>query len=49
MAEPEIRKIRDEQQEKIHQILSSGQRPEYDQMRKEREAEIQRRGPRQPR
>jgi hypothetical protein len=47
--EPEIRKIRDEQQEKVHHILSADQRPEYDQMRKEREAEIQRRGPRQPR
>jgi len=47
--EPEIRKIREEQQEKVHHILSAGQRPEYDQMRKEREAEIQRRGPRQPR
>lgn len=47
--EPEIRKIRDEQQEKVHHILSTDQRPEYDQMRKEREAEIQRRGPRQPR
>ncbi len=47
--EPEIRKIREEQQEKVHHILSAEQRPEYDQMRKEREAEIQRRGPRQPR
>ena len=47
--EPEIRKIREEQQEKVHHILSADQRPEYDQMRKEREAEIQRRGPRQPR
>jgi Spy/CpxP family protein refolding chaperone len=47
--EPEIRKIRDEQQEKIHQILSADQRPEYDQMRLEREAEIKRRGPRPPR
>jgi Spy/CpxP family protein refolding chaperone len=42
--EPEIRKIRDEQQEKVHQILSSDQRPEYDKMRQEREAEIQRNG-----
>lgn len=42
--EPEIRKIRDEQQEKVHQILSADQRPEYDKMRQEREAEIQRRG-----
>jgi Spy/CpxP family protein refolding chaperone len=47
--EPEIRKIREEQQEKVHHILSADQRPEYDQMRKEREAEIQRRGQRQPR
>jgi Spy/CpxP family protein refolding chaperone len=42
--EPEIRKIRDEQQEKVHQILSADQRPEYDKMRQEREAEIQRNG-----
>jgi Spy/CpxP family protein refolding chaperone len=41
--EPEIRKIRDEQQEKVHQILSADQRPEYDKMRQEREAEIKRR------
>src|SRR5258708_19852808 len=27
--EPEIRKIRDEQQEKVHPILSPDQRPEY--------------------
>lgn len=47
--EPEIRKIRDEQQEKVHQILSAEQRPEYDKMRQEREAEIQRRGGRSPR
>ena len=42
--EPEIRKIREEQQEKVHQILSADQRPEYDKMRQEREAEIQRNG-----
>lgn len=42
--EPEIRKIRDEQQEKVHQILSADQRPEYDKMRQEREAEIKRNG-----
>jgi Spy/CpxP family protein refolding chaperone len=42
--EPEIRQIRDEQQEKVHQILSADQRPEYDKMRQEREAEIKRRG-----
>ena len=42
--EPEIRKIREEQQEKIHQILSADQRPEYDKMRQERDAEIRRRG-----
>jgi Spy/CpxP family protein refolding chaperone len=42
--EPEIRQIRDEQQEKVHQILSAEQRPEYDKMRQEREAEIKRRG-----
>jgi Spy/CpxP family protein refolding chaperone len=47
--EPEIRKIREEQQEKVHHILSAEQRPEYDQMRKEREAETKRRGPREPR
>src|SRR5579863_280410 len=47
--EPEIRKIRDEQQEKVHQILSADQRPEYDKMRQEREAEIQRNGGRPPR
>ena len=47
--EPEIRKIRDEQQEKVHHILSADQRPEYDQMRKEREAEISRRDSRAPR
>ena len=47
--EPEIRKIRDEQQEKVHQILSAEQIPEYDKMRQEREAEIQRRGGRSPR
>jgi Spy/CpxP family protein refolding chaperone len=47
--EPEIRKIRDEQQEKIHQILAADQRPEYDKMRQEREAEIKRRGGRGPR
>ena len=47
--EPEIRKIREEQQEKVHHILSADQRPEYDQMRKEREAEIRRRDSRTPR
>jgi Spy/CpxP family protein refolding chaperone len=47
--EPEIRKIRDEQQEKVHHILSADQRPEYDQMRKERDAEIRRRDSRAPR
>jgi Spy/CpxP family protein refolding chaperone len=47
--EPEIRQIRDEQQEKVHQILSADQRPEYDKMRQEREAEIKRRGGRPPR
>lgn len=47
--EPEIRQIRDEQQEKVHQILSADQRPEYDKMRQEREAEIKRNGDRQPR
>jgi Spy/CpxP family protein refolding chaperone len=47
--EPDIRKIRDEQQEKVHAILSADQRPEYDKMRQEREAEIKRRGGRPPR
>lgn len=47
--EPEIRQIRDEQQEKVHQILSADQRPEYDKMRQEREAEIKRNGGRPPR
>ena len=47
--EPDIQKIRDEQQAKVHEILRPDQRGEYDQMRKEREAEIKRRGPRPPR
>jgi hypothetical protein len=47
--EPDIQKIRDEQQAKVHEILRPDQRGEYDKMRVEREAEIKRRGPRPPR
>ncbi len=42
--EPEMQRIREEQQEKVHTILRPEQIPEYEKMRKERDEEIRRRG-----
>jgi hypothetical protein len=42
--EPELQRIRDDQQQRVHAILSADQRTEYDKIRAERAARLKQQG-----